>query len=130
MSRVDELFAAAKEARLTAHAPYSRFLVGAAILTPAGNIYSGSNVENASYPEGCCAETSAISHMIRAGEKEISEILVVGDAANCSPCGGCRQRISEFGTDETVIHIADLEKVHTGMTLPELIPGRFRLLAE
>lgn len=128
MSDLDELFQIAKEARLTAYAPYSNFLVGAAIKTPSGQIYSGSNVENASFPEGCCAETSAISHMVRAGEKEICEILVVGDAANCSPCGGCRQRISEFGTDETRIHIASLAKIHTTMTLDELIPGRFKLI--
>ena len=76
-----ELFAAARAAQANAYAPYSRFKVGAALRTPSGAIHSGGNVENASYPEGVCAETSAISAMAQAGERRIVEICVVGDGA-------------------------------------------------
>ena len=92
-----ELFAAAKAAQANAYAPYSRFNVGAAILTPSGAIYAGCNVENAAYPQGACAEAGAISAMALAGERRIAEILVIGDGdALVTPCGGCRQRIREF----------------------------------
>ncbi len=95
-----DLFAAAKAAQLRSYAPYSKFRVGAALITPDGAIYSGGNVENASYPEGWCAETSAIAAMAAAGARRIVEICVVGDgAALCTPCGGCRQRIREFADD-------------------------------
>src|SRR5271165_5957144 len=73
------LFAAAKAAQANAYAPYSRFKVGAALRTPGGAIYSGGNVENAAYPEGVCAETSAVSAMAQAGERRIAEICVIGD---------------------------------------------------
>ena len=95
-----DLFAAAKAAQARSYAPYSKFRVGAALITPDGAIYSGGNVENASYPEGWCAETSAIAAMAAAGARRIAEICVVGDgAALCTPCGGCRQRIREFADD-------------------------------
>src|SRR5271165_7095024 len=88
------LFAAAKAAQANAYAPYSRFKVGAALRTPGGAIYSGGNVENAAYPEGVCAETSAVSAMAQAGERRIAEICVIGDGEYlCTRCGGCRQRI-------------------------------------
>ncbi len=95
-----DLFAAAKAAQAKAYAPYSKFRVGAALRTPDGAIYSGGNVENAAYPEGWCAETSAIAAMAAAGARRIAEICVVGDGeALCTPCGGCRQRIREFADD-------------------------------
>src|SRR5271157_3086455 len=91
------LFAAARAAQANAYAPYSRFKVGAALAAASGAVFSGGNVENAAYPEGVCAETSAISAMARAGERRIAEILVIGDGEGlCTPCGGCRQRIREF----------------------------------
>ena len=127
MSRnVEALFAAALEAYGNAYAPYSRFPVGAAVLTPEGEIFSGCNVENAAYPQGWCAETSAIAAMARAGRRRIAEICVVGGGAGlCTPCGGCRQRIREFGDATTPIHIAGLEGVRASFTLGELLPHSF-----
>jgi cytidine deaminase len=120
------LFAAAKAAQANAYAPYSRFKVGAALRTPSGAIYSGGNVENAAYPEGVCAETSAISAMARAGERRIAEICVIGDGeVLCTPCGGCRQRIHEFADAGTLIHIAGPEGVRATFRLSALLPESF-----
>ena len=120
------MFEAAKSAQMNAHAPYSRFKVGAALRTPSGAIFSGANVENAAYPEGVCAETSAISAMARAGERRITEILVIGDGAGlCAPCGGCRQRIREFGDGGTTIHVAGPAGVRATFILEELLPRSF-----
>ena len=121
-----ELFAAAKAAQTNAYAPYSRFHVGAALRTASGAIHSGCNVENAAYPQGTCAEASAISAMALAGERRIAEILVIGDGdALCTPCGGCRQRIREFADPLTAIHIAGPEGVRRTFTLAELLPESF-----
>ena len=76
---LDKLFAAAYAARENAYAPYSHFAVGAAVRTPGGAVFSGANVENAAYPDGCCAETGAIAAMVAAGGREIAEVLVVAD---------------------------------------------------
>ncbi len=120
------LFAAAKAAQANAYAPYSRFKVGAALRTASGAIFSGGNVENAAYPEGVCAETSAISAMAQAGERRIAEICVIGDGDGlCTPCGGCRQRIREFADPATLIHIAGPEGVRASFTLAELLPQSF-----
>jgi cytidine deaminase len=120
------LFEAAKAAQMNAYAPYSRFRVGAALRTPRGVVFSGGNVENAAYPEGWCAETSAISAMARAGERRIAEICVIGDGeALCTPCGGCRQRIREFADGETLIHVAGPEGVRATFTLTDLLPESF-----
>ena len=120
MSRSAELFEAARAARENAYAPYSRFRVGAAILTPEGEIYSGCNVENAAYPQGACAEAGAIAAMARAGRRAITEILVIGDGEGlCTPCGGCRQRIREFAAPTTPIHIAGMQGVRASFTLEE-----------
>ncbi|MEO8683844.1 MAG: cytidine deaminase, partial [Devosia sp.] len=99
------LFKAAEAIRAKAYAPYSRFSVGAAILADDGKIYSGCNIENAAYPQGNCAEASAISAMIAGGGKRITRIYVTGPGtAPVTPCGGCRQRIREFADlDVTVI---------------------------
>ncbi|MGO9421462.1 cytidine deaminase [Roseiarcus sp.] len=121
-----ELFAAARAAQVKAHAPYSKFRVGAALRTPDGAIYAGGNVENAAYPEGWCAETSAIAAMAAAGERRIAEICVVGDGdALCTPCGGCRQRIREFADDRTVVHVAGPEGVRATFRLSALLPESF-----
>ena len=125
-SALAELFAAAKAAQGNAYAPYSRFKVGAALRTAGGAIFSGCNVENAAYPQGWCAETGAIAAMALAGERRITEILVIGDgAALCTPCGGCRQRIREFADPTTTIHIAGPEGVRAKFTLSELLPESF-----
>ena len=121
-----DLFAAAKAAQAKAHAPYSKFRVGAALRTPEGTIYVGGNVENASYPEGWCAETSAIAAMVAAGARRIAEICVIGDGeALCTPCGGCRQRIREFADDATIVHVAGPEGVRATFRLAALLPESF-----
>ncbi len=127
MSRsVEALFAAAKEAFANAYAPYSKFPVGAALLTPEGEIYSGCNVENAAYPQGSCAEAGAISAMARAGRRRIAEVVVVGGGAGlCTPCGGCRQRLREFAGPDTPIHVAGPEGVRASFTLAQLLPESF-----
>ncbi len=121
-----KLFAAAKAAQANAYAPYSRFHVGAALRTPSGEVYSGGNVENAASPEGFCAETSAISAMVTAGERRIAEICVVADgAALCTPCGGCRQRIREFADAATIVHVAGPEGMRATFRLSALLPESF-----
>ena len=125
-ARLAELFQAAKAAQANAYAPYSRFKVGAAVRAADGTVHSGANVENAAYPEGVCAETSAISAMARAGGRRIEEILVIGDGEGlCTPCGGCRQRIREFAGAGTTIHVAGLEGVRATFALEELLPQSF-----
>ena len=114
------------KAMQNAYAPYSHFQVGSAIRSTNGKIYSGSNVENAAYPEGCCAEASAISAMIRDGERIISEIIVVGKGENLvTPCGGCRQKIREFATTETKIHVCDPQGLRKSYTIEQLLPDSF-----
>jgi cytidine deaminase len=98
---VDEhqLIEAAKEVRPNAHAPYSGYLVGAALIDDTGTLHTGCNVENAAFPEGTCAEANAIGSMVAAGGKRIVAIAAVGgkdDIEACTPCGGCRQSIREF----------------------------------
>lgn len=96
-------------ARSNAYAPYSRFLVGAALITEDGDVFSGCNVENAAYPEGVCAEAGAISAMVAAGgSRKIATIMVAGKGpAPCLPCGGCRQKIREFATQRTCVLVVD-----------------------
>lgn len=127
MSGIEELFAAAAAARRNAYAPYSGFAVGAAIRTPSGAIYCGTNVENASYPVGACAEAGAVSAMVVAGERKILELLVVGDGdALVTPCGACRQRIFEFAADDAIIHAAGPEGVRASFSMAALLPQAFR----
>ena len=123
---VSTLHAMAKAATKNAHAPYSKFLVGAAILSSEGKFYAGCNIENASYPEGWCAETTAIGHMVMDGGKQIVEMAVICQQMDkITPCGGCRQRISEFGTGKTLIHLCDQQGVVETMTLADLLPKAF-----
>lgn len=126
-SRDPELFAAAEAIRARAYAPYSKFQVGAAILADDGKVYSGCNIENAAYPQGNCAEASAIAAMIAGGAKKIRRIYVTGPGvAPVTPCGGCRQRIREFAEtlDITVIsHGVDGAPLET--TLAALLPHSF-----
>jgi len=124
--KVLALFDTARAAQRHAYAPYSHFNVGAALRTPSGAIFSGCNVENAAYPQGACAEAGAISAMALAGERQIEEILVVGDGEGlCTPCGGCRQRIREFAAQQTPIHVAGPEGVRVTLTLAEMLPHSF-----
>ncbi len=122
----NRLYEAAREVMARAHAPYSKFLVGAAILADDGNIYRGCNVENASYPEGWCAETSAISSMISNGQTNIVEIAVIAEKMpGVTPCGGCRQRIAEFANADTPVHLCDENGVMETIKLGDLLPRSF-----
>ncbi|MCU0830916.1 MAG: cytidine deaminase [Rhizobiaceae bacterium] len=124
---LDALFEAAAKARLSAHAPYSRFLVGAAIRDEQGRIHPGCNVENAAYPQGTCAEAGAIAAMVLAGGRRIAEIAVSGAGDGLvTPCGGCRQKIREFASPSTPIHVLDAGGVlKRSFTLDELLPFSF-----
>ena len=122
----EALFKAAEAIRAKAYAPYSRFQVGAAILADDGQIYVGANIENAAYPQGNCAEASAISAMIAGGGKRIKRIYVTGPGAMpVTPCGGCRQRIREFADldVEIISHGVDGEPLIC--TLDQLLPHSF-----
>lgn len=126
----EQLFAAAKAAMKNTYSPYSKFPVGAAIRSSTGVIYAGCNIENASFPEGWCAETSAIAHMVTAGEQEIAEILVVAEKKDkATPCGGCRQRIAEFSKADTPVHLCDANGVVETLSVADLLPASFDLEA-
>ncbi|TAA57554.1 cytidine deaminase [Shinella sp. JR1-6] len=121
-----DLFEAARAAMAFAHAPYSKFPVGAAIRAEDGKIYAGANIENLSFPQGWCAEPTAISHMIMAGNKKIVEMAVIAEKLPlCPPCGGCRQKIAEFATARTPIYLCDEAGVKKTMTMDELLPYSF-----
>ena len=120
------LVAAARAARKRAYAPYSRFLVGAALLDEHGRIHAGCNIENAAYPQGQCAEATAIDHLVMSGGTRILAAVVVGVAAEpVTPCGGCRQRLREFAADDVPVWVADLETVRARFTLGQLLPASF-----
>ena len=118
--------AATKEAMNKAYVPYSNYPVGALIVTNEGNTYSGCNVENASYPLGNCAESSAIASMILAGEKNIKMIYVMSqnEQGGC-PCGGCRQRIREFSDIDTQVILFSPSGVQQRLLLADLLPNSF-----
>lgn len=119
----DRLIELAMEARHLAYAPYSRFAVGAALLTRSGKVFTGTNVENASFGLSNCAERTAIFKAVSAGEREFEAIAVV-TATGASPCGACRQVLSEFGLDTRMI-IADLNGNRTEWTVESLLPASF-----
>lgn len=127
MSAVQKLFERALTAQKAAYAPYSRFKVGAAILADDGKVYAGCNVENGAYPEGTCAEAGAIAAMILGGASRIMEAVVVGDAALCTPCGGCRQKLKEFAGADVAVHVANLNGICQSFTMAELLPAGFVL---
>jgi cytidine deaminase len=124
---MNDLIAAAKSARLKAYAPYSKFLVGAAVRDERGQIHGGCNIENAAYPQGWCAETSAIAAMIMSGGHAIAEMAVIGTGdLLCTPCGGCRQKIREFAKGNVKIHMCGQDgKLKQTLTLDELLPASF-----
>ena len=137
MDDFHRLFTAASAARARAHAPYSNYAVGAALLADDGNVYVGCNVENASFPEGWCAETTAIGHLVMGGAKRIVRAVVVASRIDgervpggrfCTPCGGCRQRLSEFAASPaTEIWAADPDGASQRFTMAELLPAGFVL---
>ena len=114
----------ALEAKEKAYVPYSKFHVGAAVLTDTGNIYTGCNIECVSHTPTICAERTAIAKSVSEGERNIVAIAVVGDAEWTYPCGVCRQVIREFGKDIIVIIIKS-EEEYREYTLKELLPHSF-----
>ncbi len=122
------LVEAAREVRENAYAPYSQFKVGAAIRAEGGRVHLGVNVENAAYPEGTCAEAGAIAAMIAAGDTRIAEVAVIADAPRpVPPCGGCRQKLAEFGGAEVKVTLATTRGEVLETTVGELLPGAFQV---
>lgn len=122
----DTLLEAAVAVRENAYAPYSHFKVGAAVRGASGRVYQGCNVENAAYPEGTCAEAGAIAAMVAAGETELTEVSVVADCPSpVPPCGGCRQKLAEFGRHDVKVTLATLDGATLETTVGDLLPGSF-----
>lgn len=122
-----DLFEAAWKAMDKAYVPYSKFPVGAAIRTEDGSVFTGANIENASYPEGWCAETTAIGHYVMGGGGKITDVAVVASRmARITPCGGCRQRLAEFTTADTRLHLCDQTGVVETLTMGDILPLGFR----
>ncbi len=125
-STVEELIEAAARIREHAYAPYSRFKVGAAVLAGSGRVFTGCNVENASYGLALCAERGAVAAAVAAGESEILSAAVVTASDEPSPpCGMCLQTLAEFGAPETPIILVNLRGVRRRLSLRELMPHAF-----
>ena len=126
MNNQEKLFLLAKAALKMSHSPYSRLKVGSAILSTNGNFYSCCNVEAVSFPCSVCAEAAVVSIMVANGDKKIKEIVVVSDGKNLiTPCGLCLQRIFEFSTVRTIVHLANLKGIQKSFTIKELLPKAF-----
>ncbi len=126
MADAADLIEAALAVRKNAHAPYSNFKVGAALRSTDGRVHLGCNVENVAYPEGTCAEAGAIAAMIASGDTRIAEIAVIADSPiPVSPCGGCRQKISEFADGDVRVTMATTDGTVQATTVSELLPGGF-----
>jgi cytidine deaminase len=123
-----QLSAAATSVMAKAYAPYSNYSVGTAIRTVSGEVYVGCNVENAAYPLGNCAESSAIAAMVAGGETRIAEVFIMtkGDKPG-TPCGGCRQRLAEFGGADIRVYCGLPTGEVTTYTLGDLLPHAFDL---
>ena len=126
MLDLEALLEAARAARAYAYAPYSKFFVGAALMDEQGRIHAGCNVENAAYPQGLCAEAVALGHLVLAGGQRITAVAVVGEGTELvTPCGGCRQKIREFASDEVPVLVGDMASLRGRFTLGELLPASF-----
>ncbi len=122
------LLDAARAVRENAYVPYSHFKVGAAVRGKSGAIYVGCNVENAAYPEGTCAEAAAIAAMVAAGETELIDVAVIADSPHpVPPCGGCRQKLAEFGAGHVTVTLATTGGAESRHSISELLPGAFAL---
>ena len=120
------LLETATAVRKNAHAPYSKFKVGAAIRAASGKIYGGCNVENVAYPEGTCAEAGAIAAMVADGQTRIIEVLVIADSPSpVTPCGGCRQKIAEFAGPEVKVTMCTTDGASLTLSVADLLPGVF-----
>ena len=123
---MDDLLRLAQRMMLRAHAPYSKFHVGAALRAEDGSIHGGCNVENAAYPQGLCAEAGAIAALVASGHRRILECVVVGPGPEViTPCGGCRQKLREFAADDVPIHLCGPDGLHRTVTLGQLLPMSF-----
>ena len=120
----EQLVDTAVRARRWAYTPYSHYAVGAALLTASGKVYDGVNIENAAYPTTICAERVAVFKAVSEGERQFVAIAVVTSNAG-TPCGSCRQVLSEFGLDTLVLVADDQGKIHQELTVGELLPGAF-----
>ena len=120
---VEELIEAARRAQIKAYAHYSGYAVGAALRAASGRVYAGCNVENAAYPLSQCAEANAVAAMVLGGDREITEVAIVGPGeVLCTPCGGCRQALAEFGNAGVRIHVCgptgDVMEESLGVLIP------------
>jgi homotetrameric cytidine deaminase len=122
----DALIDAARGVMAHAYAPYSRYAVGAALRAEDGSIHAGANVENAAYPQGQCAEASAIGALVAAGHTRAVEAAVIAGAEEiCVPCGGCRQRLREFMALDATVHLLGAAGAREDVTLEQLLPRSF-----
>lgn len=123
---IQRLFDAALAVRGRAHAPYSHFAVGAALLDEQGRVHVGCNVENAAYPQSLCAEAGALAALVAAGAREVRAVMVVAQADRpVTPCGGCRQKLGELAADDTPVWVADTAGQVQRFTLGQLLPHGF-----
>ncbi len=123
---LQQLLAAAEQAQARAYAPYSHYAVGAAVLDEHGAIHAGCNVENAAYPQGWCAEATALGAMVMAGGQRAKAVLVFGPGPDTvTPCGGCRQKLREFGDADLLVLAADASGLRRSWTLEQLLPDSF-----
>jgi cytidine deaminase len=125
-SAIKKMISTAYQALTRSYAPYSKFHVACCICTDKDNLYTGVNVENGSYSLCLCAEASAISAMVGAGEQHIkSAVILASSNLLCSPCGACRQRIYEFSTPDTQIHLCNKDSLLRSVSIDELLPLAF-----
>ncbi|WP_369602108.1 cytidine deaminase [Hahella sp. SMD15-11] len=126
MSGTETILLLAAQMMARAHAPYSRFHVGAVVRDDQNRLHGGCNVENAAYPLGSCAEANAISRMVSEGGHQIREIWVMARGEQLvTPCGGCRQKIREFAAPDTPVHLCEPGRIVRTVTLGELLPMSF-----
>lgn len=124
---INSLLEEAKKIRESAYVPYSKFPVGAALITKSGNLYTGCNIENAAFPVTCCAERVAIFKAVADGETEFEEMAVVADTQRpVPPCGSCRQVMSEFFDQDMQIHLSNLDKDVKSIAMKDLLPFSFQ----
>lgn len=123
---IEQMIKNASKALPNAYAPYSQFKVASCICTDQNNFYTGVNVENSSYSLSHCAESAAICNMVLSGEQKIKSIVILANNnLLCSPCGACRQRIHEFSTSETIIHLCNAETALMSLSIEKLLPLAF-----
>ena len=123
---LQQMLAASLGARVHSHSPYSGYAVGAVVLDEQGRVHVGANIENAAYPQGWCAEATALSAMVMAGGRQARAVLVTGPGPEIiTPCGGCRQKLREFAGAELLVIAGDPGGIRQQWTLAELLPFSF-----